>query len=162
MKFGFRTPSFKKSFAARTSIKRKVMPRMPRGLGILRNPKKALYNKVYNRTTVSIFKTSRKKGKQSYKSTSEIKSYQSSPIKQKEKIIVKCPECNSTKTLNLKEGDNLFIGMFGVSVILALVFSYYIFILSALLLPMLFVKRKFEYKCEKCKTEFDITNPAIN
>lgn len=56
MKFGIRKPSFKKSLAARTSLKKLIMPRMPRGYGFLRNPKKALYNKVYNRTSVSAFK----------------------------------------------------------------------------------------------------------
>jgi len=46
------------------SVKKKIAPRMPRGLGILRDPEKAIYNKVYNKTTVSITdlaKPSRKK-----------------------------------------------------------------------------------------------------
>ena len=55
MKFGFRTPSFKKRVAARTSLKRYVRQNMglkaPRGMGWLTNPKKAAYNRVYNRTT---------------------------------------------------------------------------------------------------------------
>jgi len=55
MKFGFRTPSLKKRIAARTSIKRMVRQKLgikaPRGLGWLTNPKKALYNRVYRRTT---------------------------------------------------------------------------------------------------------------
>lgn len=56
MKFGFRTPSFKKSLSARASIKRKFKPRMPKGFGVIRNPQKALYNKVYNKTTTSFGK----------------------------------------------------------------------------------------------------------
>ncbi|AQZ46021.1 hypothetical protein MH216_20880 [Paenibacillus larvae] len=59
MKFGVRKPSIKKSIAARTSIKRQIVHRtgikMPRGKGYLRNPKKYLYNKAYNRTTVSFW-----------------------------------------------------------------------------------------------------------
>ncbi|MBS3872175.1 MAG: hypothetical protein KGZ92_10780 [Firmicutes bacterium] len=59
MKFGFRTPSIKKSLRARTSLKRMVRHNLglkaPRGLGWLTNPKKALYNRVYNRTTVSVW-----------------------------------------------------------------------------------------------------------
>lgn len=55
MKFGFRIPSFKKRFAARTSLKRVVRHslglKVPRGLGWFTNPKKAAYNRVYNRTT---------------------------------------------------------------------------------------------------------------
>lgn len=57
MKFGIRTPSFKKRISARTSWKRVVRHNMgmkaPRGFGWFTNPKKALYNRVYNRTTVS-------------------------------------------------------------------------------------------------------------
>ncbi|WP_246362562.1 hypothetical protein [Paenibacillus alba] len=64
MKFGLRTPSLKKRIAARTSIKRQVVHRlgikMPRGYGWLRNPKKAAYNKVYNRTSFDIFKLIKK------------------------------------------------------------------------------------------------------
>lgn len=53
MKFGFRTPSLKKRISARTSVKRAIRSkvRVPKGYGILTNPKKAMYNKVYNRTT---------------------------------------------------------------------------------------------------------------
>lgn len=55
MKFGIRRPSLKKRIAARTSIKRVVRHNLglkaPRGYGWLTNPKKAAYNRVYNRTT---------------------------------------------------------------------------------------------------------------
>lgn len=64
MKFGFRKPSLKRRISARTSIKRQVAHRagikMPRGYGFLRSPKKAVYNKVYNRTSFDIFKTLKK------------------------------------------------------------------------------------------------------
>jgi hypothetical protein len=56
VKFGFRKPSIKKRIAARTSWKRAVRHSLglkaPRGWGWLTNPKKAAYNRVYNRTTV--------------------------------------------------------------------------------------------------------------
>jgi len=55
MKFVFRTPSLRKRIAARTSLKRYVRQNMglkaPKGMGWLTNPKKAAYNRVYNRTT---------------------------------------------------------------------------------------------------------------
>ena len=55
MKFGYRTPSLKKRIAARTSIKRVVRHNLgfkaPRGFGWFTNPKKAAYNRVYNRTS---------------------------------------------------------------------------------------------------------------
>lgn len=57
MKFGVRKPSIRKSIAARTSLKRYVRNSLglkaPRGYGWLTNPKKAAYNRVYNRTSVS-------------------------------------------------------------------------------------------------------------
>lgn len=59
MKFGMRKPSLKKSIAARTSAKRYVRHSLgvkaPKGWGWFTNPKKALYNKVYNKSTLSIF-----------------------------------------------------------------------------------------------------------
>jgi hypothetical protein len=55
MKFGFRIPSFTKRVAARTSLKRVVRHNLglkaPKGFGWLTNPKKAAYNKVYNKTS---------------------------------------------------------------------------------------------------------------
>lgn len=55
MKIGFRIPSITKRKAARTSIKRVVRHNLglkaPRGLGWVTDPKKALYNRVYSKTT---------------------------------------------------------------------------------------------------------------
>lgn len=74
MKFGFRTPSLKKRISARTSWKRYARHSLglkaPRGTGIITNPKKALYNKAYNKTTFGIgdiFKT--KSGKSQKRNT---------------------------------------------------------------------------------------------
>ena len=62
MKIGFRTPSLKKSLKARTSSKYKRQLKSAidptygkKGIGWFKNPKKALYNKIYNKTTKSIF-----------------------------------------------------------------------------------------------------------
>ena len=56
MKFGFRIPSITKRIAAQTSVKRIVQNELglkaPRGYGWITNPKKFVYNKVYNKTTV--------------------------------------------------------------------------------------------------------------
>ena len=55
MKFGFRIPSLTKRISARTSVKRIVRHNLgfkaPRGMGWITDPKKALYNKVYNKTS---------------------------------------------------------------------------------------------------------------
>jgi hypothetical protein len=57
MKFGVRKPSLRKSFAARTSPKRIIRNSLglkaPRGYGWITDPKRAAYNRVYNRTTIS-------------------------------------------------------------------------------------------------------------
>lgn len=62
MKFGMRTPSLKKSIGARTTgqlkrnIKRAIIPGYgKKGMGWIKNPKKAMYNKAYHKTTFSIF-----------------------------------------------------------------------------------------------------------
>ncbi len=55
MKIGFRIPNFNKRIAARTSVKRIIRHNLgfkaPRGWGLLTDPKKAAYNRVYNRTS---------------------------------------------------------------------------------------------------------------
>lgn len=62
MKIGFRTPSLKKSLKARTTSKYKRQLKSAidptygkKGIDWFKNPKKALYNKIYNKTTRSIF-----------------------------------------------------------------------------------------------------------
>lgn len=63
MKFGLRTPSLKKMIKARSTskwkrqIKKAVIPGYgKKGIGLFRNPKKSLYNKVYRKTSFDIFK----------------------------------------------------------------------------------------------------------
>ncbi|MGD9678326.1 MAG: hypothetical protein AB7V16_08285 [Vulcanibacillus sp.] len=62
MKFGMRKPSLKKSFKARTTgkLKRKLKSTInpfygKKGMGWLSNPKKAMYNKIYKKTTFSFW-----------------------------------------------------------------------------------------------------------
>jgi len=59
MKFGLRKPSLRKMISSRVSPQRMVRRRLglkaPRGWGWLTNPKKALYNRVYSRTSFSIW-----------------------------------------------------------------------------------------------------------
>lgn len=61
MKFGMRKPSLRRSFKARTtgklkrSVRRAVVPGYgKKGMGWLRNPRKASYNAIYHRTTFGI------------------------------------------------------------------------------------------------------------
>lgn len=62
MKFGMRKPSLAKSFKARTTgkLKRKINSSVnplygKKGIGVIRNPKKSFYNKVYKKTSFSFF-----------------------------------------------------------------------------------------------------------
>lgn len=61
MKIGLRKPSIKRSLKARTSgrVKRKVKSSVnpfygKKGVGWVRNPKRAAYNKVYRKTSFGI------------------------------------------------------------------------------------------------------------
>ena len=61
MKIGFRTPSLSKSFNERTtgklkrSIKRTINPLYgKKNIGLITNPKRSIYNRVYKRTTVGL------------------------------------------------------------------------------------------------------------
>ena len=62
MKFGLRTPRLKKSFKARTAgwakraIKKAFIPGYgKKGMGWIKNPKKAVYNKIYRKTSFSLW-----------------------------------------------------------------------------------------------------------
>lgn len=61
MKFGMRKPSIKRSIKARTTgrakraVKKALIPGYgKKGMGWLKNPKKAAYNKVYHKTTFGL------------------------------------------------------------------------------------------------------------
>ncbi len=62
MKFGIRKPNIKKSIKARTTgkIKRKMKKASnplygKKEMGFIKNPKKAMYNKIYNKTSINAF-----------------------------------------------------------------------------------------------------------
>lgn len=61
MKIGLRKPSLKKSFKAMTTgkakrkLKKAIIPGYgKKGTGLFKNPKKSIYNKAYNKTTVGV------------------------------------------------------------------------------------------------------------
>ena len=63
MKYGMRTPNINKRISARTTgkIKRTVNKAVnplygKKGMGFINDPSKAVYNKVYNKTTTSVDK----------------------------------------------------------------------------------------------------------
>ena len=62
MKFGLRKPSVKRSIKARTTgrlkrtVKKSIIPGYgKKGIGWIKNPRKAAYNKVYSKTSFSIW-----------------------------------------------------------------------------------------------------------
>jgi len=65
--FRFRRPSLTKRIAARTSWKRAVRHRLglkaPRGWGWITNPRKALQNRIYRRTTFGVEDLARATGR---------------------------------------------------------------------------------------------------
>jgi hypothetical protein len=63
MRLGMRKPSIKRSIKARTTgrakraVKRSVIPLYgKKGMGRVKNPKKAVYNKVYHKTSFSLWR----------------------------------------------------------------------------------------------------------
>ncbi|MBV1708532.1 MAG: hypothetical protein KMY54_01620 [Erysipelothrix sp.] len=63
MKLGIRTPSISKSIKAKTtgklkrSVKKAVVPLYGKeGVGLVTDPKKAVYNKVYKKTSFDLLK----------------------------------------------------------------------------------------------------------
>ena len=73
MKIGMRKPSLTRSFKARTTskwkrqVKKAIIPGYgKKGMGWVKNPKKAMYNKIYHKTTFGLsdlFKSSKKRKK---------------------------------------------------------------------------------------------------
>lgn len=62
MKIGMRTPSLKKMLKVRTTgkYKKRAMKAInplygKKGMGLISNPKKSIYNKVYKNTTFSLW-----------------------------------------------------------------------------------------------------------
>lgn len=94
MKFGIRTPSVSKSISARTkgritrSAKSAFIPGYgQRGTGVVKNPSRALYNRVYNKTTVGI--------NDSFSSSKKTRSSQRSKSHTYESTYVDCFDDNS-------------------------------------------------------------------
>ena len=98
MKFGFRTPSLKRRIAARTSWKRMVRHSMglkaPRGMGVFTNPKKAIYNRVYSRTTVGLDNLVRT-GERSISKAKDPLDGQKLSLTTHEDGSINCPRCDT-------------------------------------------------------------------
>ena len=119
MKIGFRSPSLSKSLKARTTgrlkrqIKRSVNPLYgKKGMGFIKNPQKAIYNKVYNKVTIDPLKGVKKVSKvnksQSKKSYSTPKQT-TVPTSQTRVIKTVTYKCNKWIYILLA----IFLGYFG-------------------------------------------------
>lgn len=99
MKIGVRTPSLKKSFKARTTgrlnrtLKKSVNPFYgKKGMGYIKNPEKAIYNKVYHKVTVDPLKSLKNGSRNNTKRTdpeSELVGYSFYKIETKEYVCNK-------------------------------------------------------------------------
>lgn len=113
MKIGVRTPSLKKSFKARTTgrinrtLKKSVNPLYgKKGMGYIKNPKKAIYNKAYHKLTVDPLKPLKNGSRNNTKRTAsepELVGYSFYRIETKEYI------CNKVMYILLA----VFLGIFG-------------------------------------------------
>lgn len=113
MKIGVRTPSLKKSFKARTTgrlnrtLKKSVNPLYgKKGMGYIKNPEKAIYNKAYHKLTVDPLKPLKNGSRNNTKRTAsepELVGYSFYRIETKEYI------CNKLMYILLA----VFLGIFG-------------------------------------------------
>lgn len=113
MKIGVRTPSLKKSFKARTTgrinrtLKKSVNPLYgKKGMGYIKNPERAIYNKVYHKVTVDPLKPLKNGSRNNTKRTAsepELVGYSFYRIETKEYI------CNKVMYILLA----VFLGIFG-------------------------------------------------
>lgn len=113
MKIGVRTPSLKKSFKARTTgrinrtLKKSVNPLYgKKGMGYIKNPEKAIYNKVYHKVTVDPLKPLKNGSRNNTKRTApepELVGYSFYKIETKEY------SCNKLMYILLA----VFLGIFG-------------------------------------------------
>lgn len=113
MKIGVRTPSLKKSFKAKTTgrinrtLKQSVNPLYgKKGMGYIKNPERAIYNKVYHKVTVDPLKPLKNGSRNSTKRTApepELVGYSFYRIETKEYI------CNKVMYILLA----VFLGIFG-------------------------------------------------
>ena len=104
MKIGVRTPNLKKSLKARTVDKYKRAARRAfnplygkKGTGLIKNPQKAIYNRVYQKTTIdglAGIKNGTSLKKQTVKTTTS-KKIPSSPVTQKKE---------TTYNVSIKDG----------------------------------------------------------
>ena len=113
MKIGVRTPNLKKSLKARTTgrinriLKKSVNPLYgKKGMGYIKNPEKAIYNKVYHKVTVDPLKPLKNGSRNNTKWTApepELVGYSFYKIETKEYI------CNKLMYILLA----VFLGIFG-------------------------------------------------
>ena len=119
MKVGIRKPNLKKSLKARTTgkmkraLKKSVNPLYgKKGMGLINDPKKAVYNKVYNKTTISAAKVA---GIEPQKKNTKTRTNTTSISKEYSK-------------LNKKQKNHFWTNLFLISLIILIV----IFIISML------------------------------
>ena len=116
MKFGIRKPSISKSLKARTTgrakraLKRALNPVYgKKGMGIINNPKKAIYNAVYNKTTIGVSDIINVSNKTNLRSTTSNNVETANSIEEiKANSILKENKSYKKKTIKLNEECNRY------------------------------------------------------
>lgn len=105
MKYGMRKPSLSKSISSRTTgkmtraVKKSVSPLYgKKGMGVIKNPEKALKNRVYHKTTFGISDIANSSGKSSSRSNNVGSGY--SKRTSMKLVDLKCPNCGANLQVN--------------------------------------------------------------
>lgn len=148
MKYGFRTPSVKKSVKARTTgrvkrtVKKSVNPLYgKKGTGIVNNPKKTVYNKVYNKTTIGvsdIYNSNTSKSNRSTNQYSNINNENASNKKRK-KVQVPIGEHATTKSERISQTIISVILFLLATIIDLWIFAYYSTAFKIITISILFI-----------------------
>lgn len=117
MKIGVRTPSLSKSLKARTTgrIKRQMKKAVnplygKKGMGFIKNPEKALYNKVYHKVTVDPLK-SVKSGPKKKKATSSQSTQRQATVSRPNPVVYKTVTYTCNKWIYISLA--FFLGIVG-------------------------------------------------
>lgn len=183
MKVGVRKASIKKSISAKTkgkttrAIKRSIDPTYGRkGVGIIKDPKKAIYNKVYNKATVDIRELSKISSSKSVNKTNSnpSKSYSKDSYLGNNEESNKTEEIKITNRLNKIKKLRIWFNIIGYSMVVPSLFNILVgfkgFIMSiklepVIIIPILVVLSPFLfmiYKAREYKKEIVLLNNSLD
>lgn len=183
MKVGVRKPSIKKSISAKTkgkatrAIKRSIDPTYGRkGVGIIKDPKKAIYNKIYNKATIDIRELSKMLDSKSVNKTNSnsSKTYSKDSYLGHNEERNKTEEIKITNRLNKIKKLRICFNIIGYSMVVPSLFNILVgfkgFIMSikletVIIIPIIVVLSPFLfmiYKAREYKKEIVLLNNSLD